>query len=139
MSNEEWKVLGVFGVTALLWIVYPFFLKGIIPGIGDTMVALFGAVLLFLISSSKGNGQLLLDEKTFSNIPWGVLLLFGAGFSVAGVFQTTGVAAWLSGFLAAFYGVNYFFIVLAVSALRSPPIRQSRRSSCPSWPALQLR
>lgn len=117
MTNEEWKVLGVFSLTALLWMVYPFFLKALIPGISDTMVAIFGAVLLFLIPTSKGNGEYLLDESAFAKIPWGVLVLFGAGFSVAGVFQSSGVATWLSGFLVGLGGVHYFFIIVAVTTL----------------------
>ncbi len=117
MSNEEWKVLGVFGTAALLWIIYPFFLKGVVPGISDAMVAIFGALLLFVIPSSRGRGEFLLDGSAMKRIPWGVLLLFGAGFSVADAFQTTGVAEWLSGFLAGLEGAPYILIVLAVAAM----------------------
>jgi len=117
MTQQEWRVLGVFGLTALLWIIYPFFLEGVVPGIEDAMVAIFGAMLLFLIPSGRKHGEFLLDESAFRRIPWGVLLLFGAGFSVAGVFQSTGVAAWLAEFLTALKGVHYFVIILAVAAL----------------------
>ncbi len=117
MSNEEWKVLGVFALTALLWILYPFFLKGVVPGISDAMVAIFGALLLFFIPSSRGRGEFLLDGSAMRQIPWGVLLLFGAGFCVADVFQNTGVAAWLSGFLEGLKGAPYFLIVLAVATM----------------------
>lgn len=117
VSNEEWKVLSVFAITALLWITYPFFLKTIIPGIDDTMVAIFGALLLFLIPSSKGKGEFLLGPKALNKIPWDILLLFGAGFSVASVFQTTGVANYMAGWLTGLGNVHLFFIVLAVTTL----------------------
>jgi sodium-dependent dicarboxylate transporter 2/3/5 len=117
ISNEEKKVLGVFALTAFLWIVYPFFLKSIIPGIDDTMVAIFGALLLFLIPSSKGKGEFLLGPKALNKIPWDILLLFGAGFAVAAVFQTTGVANWMAGWLTGLGSVHFFFIVLAVTTL----------------------
>jgi len=117
MTNEEWKVLAVFGTAALLWIIYPFLLKGVVPGISDAMVAIFGAMLLFVIPSSRGRGEFLLDGSAMKRIPWGVLLLFGAGFSVAEIFQNTGVASWLSGFLAALEGAPYFLIVLAVATM----------------------
>src|SRR5690606_20691135 len=80
MTNEEWKVLAVFSTAALLWIIYPFLLKGVVPGISDAMVAIFGAMLLFVIPSSRGRGEFLLDGSAMKRIPWGVLLLFGAGF-----------------------------------------------------------
>ncbi len=117
VTNEEWKVLGVFGLTAFLWIIYPFFLKEIIPGIDDTMVAIFGALLLFLIPSSKGKGEFLLGPKALNKIPWDILLLFGAGFSVANMFQTTGVANYLAGWLTGLGSVHLFFIVLSVTTL----------------------
>ena len=117
MTREERRVLVVFAITALLWIIYPFVLKGVIPGIGDTMVAIFGALLLFLIPTGRRRGQFLLDEKAFAKIPWGVLLLFGAGFSIASVFESTGVAEWLAGYLAALEGVHYFVVVLAVATM----------------------
>ncbi|MBP2017975.1 sodium-dependent dicarboxylate transporter 2/3/5 [Symbiobacterium terraclitae] len=117
MTEQEWKVLAVFGLTALLWIIYPFLLQDVIPGISDTTVAMFGAILLFLIPSGRCRGEFLLDEKAFAKLPWGVLLLFGAGFCVASVFQSSGVAEWLSGFLTGLGGVHYLLIVLAVSIM----------------------
>ena len=117
MSNEEWKVLGVFCTTALLWITYPFLLKGVVPGISDAMVAIFGALLLFLIPSSRGGGEFLLDASALRELPWGVLLLFGAGFCIADTFQTTGVAVWLSSFLEALAGAPLILIVMAVAAM----------------------
>lgn len=116
ISNEEWKVLGVFVMTAGLWITYPFFLKTVIPGIDDTMVAIFGALSLFLIPSSK-KGEFLLGPKALNKIPWDILLLFGAGFAVSSVFNTTGVANWMAGWLKGLGGIHYFFIVLAVVVL----------------------
>ncbi|MFB5083625.1 SLC13 family permease [Symbiobacterium thermophilum] len=115
MSGEERKVLGVFCATALLWITYPFLLKGVVPGISDAMVAIFGASLLFLIPG--GEGGFLLDESALKELPWGVLLLFGAGFCIAEVFQSTGVAVWLAGFLQVLAGAPYFLIVIAVAAM----------------------
>lgn len=117
MSTQEWRVLAVFALAALLWIIYPFCLKGVIPNIGDTMVAIFGALLLFLIPSGRKKGEFLLDESAFGKLPWGILLLFGAGFSVAEVFETTGVAAWLADLLTGLEGVPYFVIILAVTTL----------------------
>nr|PZN68406.1 MAG: anion transporter [Bacillota bacterium] len=115
MTPDERKVLGVFCTTALLWIVYPFLLKGVVPGICDAMVAVFGALLLFLLPSSRGDR--LLDESALQELPWGVLLLFGAGFCIAQVFQTTGVAAWFSSFLAGLAGAPHILVVLAVTTL----------------------
>jgi len=126
MTLQEARVLAVFALIALLWIIYPFlpdehiqneFLKKFITSINDTMIAIFGALLLFLIPSGRHKGEFLLDDSAFRKLPWGILLLFGAGFSVAEVFQNTGVAAWLAEFLTALEGVHYFLIILAVTTL----------------------
>jgi len=117
ISNEEWKVLAVFVLTAFLWIIYPFTLKKVIPGIDDTMVAIFGALLLFLIPTSKGKGEFLLGPKALTKIPWDILLLFGAGFAVASVFQNHGVATYMAGWLKGLGAVNLFLIILAVVTL----------------------
>jgi len=58
-------------------------------GVGDSTVALLAAVALFLCPN--GHGGRLLDWKTARKIPWGILLLFGAGLTIAKAFKASGL------------------------------------------------
>ncbi|WLR58847.1 SLC13 family permease [Guptibacillus hwajinpoensis] len=78
MSYEEKIVLTVFSITALAWMTRSLFLQKFIPGIDDTLIALFGAFLLFLIPAKNKNGGIL-DWNTVLKLPWGILWLFGGG------------------------------------------------------------
>ena len=90
IGYEEKVILGAFILLACLWL----FRKNIelgfmtIPGwsnlmsdpgfIDDGTVAIFVAMLLFLIPShSEGKGRLM-NWRTARNLPWGIFLLFGA-------------------------------------------------------------
>lgn len=90
--TPERRVAVVFGIVALLWITRPL-LSAWLPGLTDTGIAIAGALALFALPS--GTGDRLLDWETARTLPWGVLLLFGGGLSLAAAVQTTGLAEWI--------------------------------------------
>lgn len=104
MSQGEWVVLGVFVTAAFFWIV-PGILAGI-PAIGDseswaflgrfndTVIAIAAGVLLFLIPGDKRGNMTLRWKDAESGLPWGVLLLFGGGLSLAAAVAATGLDVW---------------------------------------------
>lgn len=116
LSSDEKKVIIVFLITSISWIIRSFLLKKIIPGIDDTIIALFGAVLLFLIPSSK-KGERLMNWETARRLPWGILVLFGGGLALASGFQSSGLAAWLAGSLISLDNVSFILLLFAVSAM----------------------
>jgi len=95
MSRPEKGVALVFSLTALLWVTRPLITR-VVPGLSDAGVAIFGALLLFLIPADRG-GRRLLGGGAFQRLPWRVLLLFGGGLSLASAIQETGLAAWIGG------------------------------------------
>ena len=103
--TEEVRTLIVFGVTALLWMTRrePFGgwsgLAGL-PNANDASVALLAVVVMFLVPSGKGDR--LLDWETVSRIPWGILILFGAGITIAKAFVSSGLSLSLGTALAGF-------------------------------------
>lgn len=121
--EEKW-VLAVFILTALAWISRPFLLAPLLPAADDTIIALAGAMLLFVIPSRKegvtNNGRLL-DWASAVRIPWGIILLFGGGLALAEGFKSTGLAEWLGQQLGMLQGlpmlVLLFAVVLAVNFL----------------------
>ena len=121
ITPEEKRVLFVFFFTAFAWITRSFILNKFIPGINDTIVAIFGALLLFLIPASKNTKTKLLDWETAVKLPWGIILLFGGGLSLAAGFTESGLAQWLGTQLNLLQGIALIlllgFIIASVNFL----------------------
>ena len=119
MSREETLVLVVFTATAAAWISRSFVLEPVIPGITDSVIAIAGALALFLIPARRADGSVtfLLDWETAVNIPWGIILLFGGGLSIAAGFEETGLAEWLGGLLVGLDGVSIVLVMTVVVLL----------------------
>ena len=115
MSYEEKMVAIVFVATAFLWITRSFLLNQIIPGINDTVIAIAGALVLFIIPSRAKGGKPLLTWEEAERLPWGVIILFGGGLSIAAAFQSSELASWLGLKLASISGMHLFWIILIVS------------------------
>lgn len=119
MTREEKLVLAVFTATALAWISRSFVLQPVVPGISDSIIAITGAVVLFLIPARETDGSFtfLLDWDTAVGIPWGIILLFGGGLSIAAGFQETGLAVWMGEQLSALGGVSMLVVMTVVVVL----------------------
>lgn len=95
MSRGE-KLAGItFLITAAAWIFQPL-LSNTFPWLNDTVIAIASAVIMFLIPVDLKKRQQLMDWETASTMPWGVLLLFGAGLSLAAVITSSGLAVWIA-------------------------------------------
>lgn len=120
MTVEEKRVSIVFGLVSLAWITRTEYLQKFIPALDDTIIALTGVLLLFISPSSTPKTKLL-DWKTAEKIPWGILLLFGGGLSLAEGFSSTGLAEWIGhqfvflDFIA--FGLFLLIIIISVNFL----------------------
>ena len=54
-----------------------------IKALDDYLIAMLGAISLFIIPVDPARHIFALDWKTAVKLPWGVLLLFGGGLSLA--------------------------------------------------------
>jgi sodium-dependent dicarboxylate transporter 2/3/5 len=117
VSRGERRVLAVFLLVAGGWLLRPFVLQPLFPAITDTVVAIVGGVLLFVVPVDYGNREFLLDWSDATRLPWGVLLLLGAGFSLANGFQKSGLDVVIAQSLAGIAGVPLVFLVLVIAAV----------------------
>jgi sodium-dependent dicarboxylate transporter 2/3/5 len=125
-SFEEKAVLTVFVILAILWLFRVDLNFGLIriPGwaslfpesklINDGTVAIFMAILLFLLPSRKEKGKKILDWATASKLPWNILLLFGGGFSLATGFKVSGLSQWFGEQLAGVASFHPIVIILVI-------------------------
>jgi sodium-dependent dicarboxylate transporter 2/3/5 len=108
----------VFGITALLWITRPL-LSGQFPALqlSDTGIAIAAALTFFVIPSGLKKGEFLLTWEYAERLPWGVLLLFGGGLSLASAVASSGLAEWIGGELSGLQGWPVWLLVVAVTML----------------------
>lgn len=117
MSVTEKRVMIAFTAVAVAWMTRP--LLQMIPGLGalsDTIIAIGGAAMMFLIPAGKeaGRGRFLLDWPSAERIPWGVIILFGSGMSLAAQVSATGLAGWIGGQLQ---GLTTWHLILLIGAI----------------------
>lgn len=108
MTYEEKVVSLVFCLTAILWftrenIDFGFLmLKGwsnLFPDknfLSDSTVAIFMAVLLFLIPSKTEKGRAIITWEDVAKLPYDIVLLFGGGFAMAKGFEISGLSNWFA-------------------------------------------
>ncbi len=118
ITVPEKRVAYVFLVMAFTWMFRPLLVK--LPGLAaldDSLIAIAGAILLFLVPSGQKEDPLLLRWKYAEQLPWGVLLLFGGGLSLAGAVSRTGLAEWIGGSLQAVGTLPLILLVIVAATL----------------------
>jgi sodium-dependent dicarboxylate transporter 2/3/5 len=94
VTLPERRLMWLFGAVILAWISGSLLWYHRLPNCNDTVVAVAGAILLFLIPAENSSHPLL-DWDTALKIPWGIVLLFGGGLALAKGFDQSGLAAWM--------------------------------------------
>ena len=94
--SAERRVLLIFGLTALAWITRAEPFGGWqqwlgLPTANDASVALLAVIALFIARDREGDALITWEQA--SQIPWGVLLLFGGGICLARAFIASGLSA----------------------------------------------
>ncbi|MEM8771999.1 MAG: SLC13 family permease [Pseudomonadota bacterium] len=115
--KDEARTMIVFGLAIVLWITRsePFGgWAGLIgnAAAGDSTVAVFAVILMFLVPDGKGGA--LLDWKSASDIPWGLLLLFAGGICIAAGFRASGLDQLIGDSLAGLADQPVFAMMLGL-------------------------
>jgi len=123
MSRGEWAVLAVFVMTAMLWITRPLLVKLALPGgvqplagLSDAGIVITAAVLMFGLPIEPKNGVFLLSWRQARHLPWGILILFGGGLSLAAAVKSTGVAEYIGHAVTGMQGLPVPLLMLVVTA-----------------------
>jgi sodium-dependent dicarboxylate transporter 2/3/5 len=128
MRIPEWRTLGVFVLIAGLWVlrrpinglewtvgdgvVHPF------AGLTDHVIAILAVVLCFVVPAGgdRHRGERLLDWETAERIPWGVVLLFGGGMSLAQAISTTGLSTFIGEGLTSWAALPTPVLIVLITA-----------------------
>ena len=125
-TYEQKVVFVVFSLLAILWIGRADIDFGIfkLPGwsnlfpnatfINDGTVAIFMALILFIIPSKSVKDDRIMEWSTASKLPWNILLLFGGGFALATGFKESGLSLWFGGHLAGLASLHPIWIILII-------------------------
>ena len=114
-DGAEFKVFVVFVLTAITWMLRTVLddINGL-EGLSDAGIAMISALFLFLLPSGnkEKKGALLEWKDAQENVPWGLLVLFGGGLSLANAVQATGLAVWMGNLIP--QGISIVLIVILV-------------------------
>ncbi len=116
MRPAERRVLLVFGAVVTAWLARPFLLEPVVPAITDPVIAIGGAIALFVMPAGEEQDTRLLAWDASDRLPWGVLVLLGAGFSIASAFQASGLDAWIAGLVAGVGGLPLPIMITLIAA-----------------------
>ena len=111
MSKGEKYVLACFALAAMGWIFRPLIAKATGLAISDTGIAMFVGLMLFIVPIDRNSDTRILVWSDTKKLPWGVLMLFGGGLSLAALINQSGLAAYIGNLLA---GADNFSILVAV-------------------------
>jgi sodium-dependent dicarboxylate transporter 2/3/5 len=91
ISTGQLLVFLVFSSAALLWVFSQML------GVKDSVIAIGAALMLFILGArQKGVLRPLLTWKEAERAPWGILLLFGGGLSLAEAIKRSGLDSFIA-------------------------------------------
>lgn len=116
MIRGERIVLGIFLLTATAWILRPMIAAWTgLSELNDATIAMFAALLLFVIPIRHSPRTPGMDWQTAKQVPWDILILFGGGLSLAGAIASTGVDAFIGSGFVQLGDAPLFLLVLGVT------------------------
>jgi solute carrier family 13 (sodium-dependent dicarboxylate transporter), member 2/3/5 len=129
MGMGEKLTLAVFILTSIGWIfrkdieLGSFNLRGwgSLTGIGDyvndSTVAMFGALLLFILPTSMKKVDFVLNWEWAKKIPWGILVLFGGGLALSEGFKQSGLDLWIGKAFSSISNTKPIVLIISICLL----------------------
>jgi sodium-dependent dicarboxylate transporter 2/3/5 len=85
-----------------------------LPQANDASVALIAVILMAVLPNGEAKGEKLLHWETVRKIPWGVLLLFAGGISLASAFVSSGLADIIANKLEVLANLPTWLVILSL-------------------------
>jgi len=115
ISKAEVRVSLVLVGTALCWILRePLNLLFQTNLLNDTIIAMTGGICMFLVPAGVGTDAKLLDWKSMKELPWGILLLFGGGMSLAKGMEAAGIIQAIGAYVAGTSTISLAWLILGL-------------------------
>ncbi|PTM02854.1 MAG: anion transporter [Bacteroidetes bacterium] len=117
MTRPEISVLAVFTLTVGLWV----FAQPINDLIGqrvfnNTNIAMLGGILMFITPVNWQKSEFILEWKSTVKLPWGILLLFGGGLTLAKGLETAGIIQSIGDYIATNVSLSPILLVTILTA-----------------------
>lgn len=118
LSKGEKRVAVVFTVTACLWI-FREPLNNLIGKdlLNDTLIAMAGGIAMFVVPIRFREQQYLISWKSMERMPWGILLLFGGGLSLAKAMESTGIIQLVGQEISGLQGTQIWVVTLLLTSV----------------------
>ena len=101
ISTAEIRTSAILIFTAICWIfrepLNQLFQTRLL---NDTIIAMVGGLLMFIVPAKAIKGRRLLEWKSTERLPWGILLLFGGGMCLAKGMEAVGIIQAIGAFVA---------------------------------------
>jgi len=118
MTTPEKRVAVIFVLVISSWMLRrPLTELAGLTGISDAGIVMTAGILLFVIPSGSPEQRQLMKWDYATRLPWGVLILFGGGLSLAAAVSNSGLALWLGESLAPLNAFGLAVLVIAAVAL----------------------
>jgi len=136
ITPTERRVLAVFALTALAWVLRPL-LEHQFDGVNlsDAGIAIVGAIALFLLPAADHHQGALLDWSRTRELPWGVILLVGGGLSLGTAIESSGLSTAVA---AQLIGMGTLPIVMTIAAIAAFTVLLSHVASNTATTAMLL-
>ena len=118
INSAQRMALIIFTLVCGLWIF-----KGLIhymvgfQFLHDTVVAVLGMILLFVVPYDKHNRRTVLGAEDIGRLPWNIILLFGGGVALAKALEHVGLVQSLADALAQLQAQSFWFTVLGLAVI----------------------
>jgi sodium-dependent dicarboxylate transporter 2/3/5 len=88
-----------------------------LAGLSDAGIAMLAAMALFVIPVDRAKGIRAMNWETAKKLPWGVLMLFGGGLTLATAIEANGVSKFLGNSSRGLAGLHPLLLLLAITTM----------------------
>jgi sodium-dependent dicarboxylate transporter 2/3/5 len=117
VKRAEAMVMIIFGLTVFLWITAAYWNELLGTRMfNNTSIAMLGGILMFTVPTDLKVGKFILQWSDAAQLPWGILILFGGGLSLAAGLDAAGFIDHMVGAITGLGLGSVFMLLLALTA-----------------------